>query len=197
MDEDLISKKELLERYGISYGALYRWKRMGLIPESWFLRRSTPSGQETYFHTRQICPRVEQILQRGESSLEELAEKLGLPKETFTATVERYNDLAAKGEDEDFGKESYRLSTLSEAPFYGVRQAGGYLICTMDGIQIDDNMHAINHDFKAIPGLYVIGDMSGNYFSGSYPCLMAGVAMGRTLTFAMKAVKQMAGLENA
>lgn len=35
MDEDLISKKELLERYGISYGALYRWKRMGLIPESW------------------------------------------------------------------------------------------------------------------------------------------------------------------
>ena len=31
----------------------------------------------------------------------------------------------------------------------------------MDGIQIDDNMHAIDHDFKAIPGLYVIGDMSG------------------------------------
>ena len=49
MDEDLISKKELLERYGISYGALYRWKRMGLIPEAWFLRRSAPTGQETYF----------------------------------------------------------------------------------------------------------------------------------------------------
>ena len=66
MDEDLISKKELLERYGISYGALYRWKRMGLIPESWFLRRSTPSGQETYFHTKQICPRVERILESKE-----------------------------------------------------------------------------------------------------------------------------------
>ena len=63
MDEDLISKKELLERYGISYGALYRWKRMGLIPESWFLRRSTPSGQETYFHTKQICLRVERMLE--------------------------------------------------------------------------------------------------------------------------------------
>ena len=116
-------------------------------------------------------------------TIEELAEKLGLPKETFTATVDHYNELAAKGEDEDFGKESYRLSTLSEAPFYGVRQAGGYLICTMDGIQIDDNMHAIDHDFKAIPGLYVIGDMSGNYFSGSYPCLMAGAAAGRSATF--------------
>ena len=53
----------------------------------------------------------------------------------------------------------------------------------MDGIQIDDNMHAIDQDFKAIPGLYVIGDMSGNYFSGSYPSLMAGAAAGRSATF--------------
>ena len=66
--EDLISKRELLERYSVSYGALYRWKRMGLIPEDWFLRRA------------QICPRVEQILQRGETSLEELAEKLREPE---------------------------------------------------------------------------------------------------------------------
>ena len=44
MEEDLISKKELLEQYQISYGALYRWKRMGLIPEAWFLRRSAPTG---------------------------------------------------------------------------------------------------------------------------------------------------------
>ena len=66
--EDLISKRELLERYGVSYGALYRWKRMGLIPEDWFLRRATPTGQETFFHRAQICPRVEQILQRGDTS---------------------------------------------------------------------------------------------------------------------------------
>ena len=78
--EDLISKRELLERYGVSYGALYRWKRMGLIPEDWFLRRATPTGQETFFHRAQICPRVEQILQRGETSLEELAEKLREPE---------------------------------------------------------------------------------------------------------------------
>ena len=116
-------------------------------------------------------------------TIEELAEKLGLPVDTFTATVDRYNELAAKGEDEDFGKEGYRLSTLQQAPFYGVRQAGGYLICTIDGIQIDDNMHAIDQDFKAIPGLYVIGDMSGNYFSGSYPSLMGGAAAGRSATF--------------
>ena len=55
MDEELISKKELLETFGISYGALYRWKRMGLIPEAWFLRRSTSTGQETFFRRDQIC----------------------------------------------------------------------------------------------------------------------------------------------
>lgn len=48
-EEKLIAKKELLSRYGISYGALYRWKRKGLIPEEWFIRRSTVTGQETFF----------------------------------------------------------------------------------------------------------------------------------------------------
>ncbi len=63
--EDLISKKkEVLEQYGISYGALYRWKRMGLIPEAWFIRKSTTTGQETFFRRDQICPRLELILSR-------------------------------------------------------------------------------------------------------------------------------------
>lgn len=75
MDEDLISKKELLEQYGISYGALYRWKRMGLIPEDWFQKKSTSTGQETFFYRAQICERIELILSRG-NSLESLAEEL-------------------------------------------------------------------------------------------------------------------------
>lgn len=116
-------------------------------------------------------------------TIEELAEKLNIPADTFKATVERYNELAAKGEDEDFGKEDYRLSTMDTPPFYGTRQCGGYLICTMDGIQIDDTLHAVDKDYKAIPGLYVIGDCSGNYFAGSYPNLMSGAAAGRSATF--------------
>ena len=75
MEEELISKKELLNKYGISYGALYRWKRMGLIPEDWFLRRSTSTGQETFFYRQQICPRMELILSRSDS-LDRLAKEL-------------------------------------------------------------------------------------------------------------------------
>ena len=72
MDSELISKKDLLQQFGISYGALYRYKRMGLIPEEWFLRRSTPTGQETFFYRSQILPRMEQILGRGASLEDEL-----------------------------------------------------------------------------------------------------------------------------
>ena len=75
MDQNLISKKELLNMYSISYGALYRWKRMGLIPEDWFIRRSTSTGQETFFRREQIIPRMELILERG-ASLEELTKEL-------------------------------------------------------------------------------------------------------------------------
>ena len=122
-------------------------------------------------------------------TIEELAEKLNLPVDTFKATVERYNELAAKGVDEDFGKESYRLSTMDAPPFFGTRQCGGYFICTMDGIQIDDNMHAIRADGSPIEGLYVIGDCSGSYFAGSYPNLMGGAAAGRSVTFGRLAGK--------
>ena len=74
MEQELISKKELLERYGISYGALYRWKRKGLIPEDWFLKKATVTGQETFFPKALICERVELIQsQKDELSLDELA----------------------------------------------------------------------------------------------------------------------------
>ena len=76
-DEKLISKKDLLSRYGISYGALYRWKRMGLIPEEWFVKKSAVTGQETFFERELICRRIEMILGLKDSlSLEEIAKQL-------------------------------------------------------------------------------------------------------------------------
>ena len=79
MDEKqaLISEKALLARYGISYGSLYRWKRKGLIPDEWFIRKATVTGQETYFPEELICERVERILgTKDEVLLDELAAQL-------------------------------------------------------------------------------------------------------------------------
>ncbi len=78
MNEDLITKRELLEKYGISYGALYRWKRMGLIPEEWFIKRAVSTGQETYFDRATITERIDTIIKLKDSmSLEEIAVQLG------------------------------------------------------------------------------------------------------------------------
>jgi DNA-binding transcriptional MerR regulator len=76
MDEEkLISKKEVLEKMGISYGQLYRWKRKGLIPEIWFVRRSTFTGQETFFPRDKIIERIERIkAMKDEHPLDDLAE---------------------------------------------------------------------------------------------------------------------------
>ncbi|MEH7336292.1 YhbD family protein [Neobacillus drentensis] len=75
MSEELISKKELLELAGISYGQLYRWKRKDLIPEEWFVRKSTFTGQETFFPKEKILERINKIQTMKENlSLDELAD---------------------------------------------------------------------------------------------------------------------------
>ena len=132
-------------------------------------------------------------------TLEELADKMGFTgaaKDTFLATVERYNELYDKQNDEDFGKPAYRLSAIRTAPFYGC-WLGASLLTTEQGIAINEKGQALDTNNQPMEGLYITGDMSGSFFANNYPCLMAGVAMGRTLTYAMKAIKQMAGLENA
>lgn len=65
----------MLEQTGISYGQLYRWKRKNLIPEDWFIRKSTFTGQETFFPKDQIIARVEKILgMKDDSSLDDIAD---------------------------------------------------------------------------------------------------------------------------
>lgn len=80
MEEELISKKELLELAGISYGQLYRWKRKQLIPEDWFIRKSTFTGQETFFPKKMMLARIHNIVNmKDDLSLDELADKLSGP----------------------------------------------------------------------------------------------------------------------
>ncbi|MBD7916169.1 DUF4004 family protein [Clostridium sp. Sa3CUN1] len=76
MLEELISKKELLELTGISYGQLYRWKRKDIIPEEWFIKKSVSTGQETFFPREKIIDRINKILElKDEVSLDDLAYK--------------------------------------------------------------------------------------------------------------------------
>jgi DNA-binding transcriptional MerR regulator len=77
MDPEMISKKELLEKTGISYGQLYRWKRKGLLPEEWFVKKSAFTGQETFFPAGKVLERIAKIRElKEETSLDELAGRL-------------------------------------------------------------------------------------------------------------------------
>lgn len=102
-EENLISKKQLLEKYSISYGALYRWKRKGLIPEEWFIKKSTSTGQETFFPADLIFERVELILAKKEDILlDELAEKIFGEEETNAKIVI----------DTVFGEKTFRIKDI-------------------------------------------------------------------------------------
>jgi predicted site-specific integrase-resolvase len=103
MEQELISKKELLELYGISYGALYRWKRKGLIPEEWFIKKSAVTGQETFFPRKLICERMELIQkQKDETSLEELSKQFSTESKKNATVIL----------DTVFGRKSFYLSDI-------------------------------------------------------------------------------------
>ena len=103
MEQELISKRELLELYDISYGALYRWKRHGLIPDEWFIKKSTVTGQETFFPRRLVCERMEIIKrQKDDVSLKELAKLFSKESERNAAVII----------DTVFGKKTFYLNEI-------------------------------------------------------------------------------------
>lgn len=156
-------------------------------------------SQNAEYTNKQLEDNIKAGLVMKADTLNELADKLGFKgsdKTTFLATVERYNELYDKQNDEDFGKMPVRLSAIRTAPFYGA-WLGASLLTTEQGIGINEKTQAVDADNKPIEGLYVTGDMSGSFFANNYPCLMPGIACGRTMTFAIKAIKQMGGLDKA
>jgi len=139
---------------------------------------------------------LESMIEEGRfikaNTIRELAEGLGLPAAELEKTVARYNELFDKQCDEDFGKEAHRLSEIRKPPFYGAR-ACAFLLGTLDGIRIDENMNALDNNYDPIPGLYVLGNDSGGYYANTYVNLVTGGCAGRNMTFARRAARLIAG----
>jgi len=126
-------------------------------------------------------------------TLEDLAKGLNIPVDEFVATVKRYNELCAKGVDEDYGKEKHRMTPVDTAPFYGVR-TGAWHLTTLDGCRINTDMQVLREDGTPIEGLWATGDCTGGFFANNYPNLFTGLACGRTMTFGRHAAKIVAAL---
>ena len=111
-------------------------------------------------------------------TLEELADKIGVDRDTFLATIARYNELVKAGEDEDFHKPVEFLYPVEEGPFYAAK-VGVALLAIVGGLSVNTSLQVLNTEKKPIPGLYATGNASGDLYAIDYPINCAGNSNGR------------------
>ena len=114
---------------------------------------------------------MQAALEAGEGwkadTLEELGEAIGLNKDIYMSSINSYLQVLETGEDPLFQKRTDMMPSLSEGPFYAVRVCSA-IDGTYNGIRVTKNMQALDEDYQPIPGLYVSGQDSGQYFSYPY-----------------------------
>ena len=118
-------------------------------------------------------------------TIEELAEKMGVPVEEFCATIERYNELAKKGVDEDFGKRADRMFAIENPPFYGYKLTDTVLLVCMGGLETTVDFEVLDTNDDVIPGLYAVGNAQGGRFLVDYPLPCPGISHGMAMTHGM------------
>lgn len=127
-------------------------------------------------------------------TLEGLADAYGIEKETFLATVKRYNELCDKGVDEDFGVRGDFIShtSIKEPPFYAIKRVPSVL-ASVGGVQINDDLRVLRDDDTPFDGLYACGDCAGSFYGHEYPLALPGGSIGRGFVFGILSVKAMCG----
>ena len=128
---------------------------------------------------------VQNCLENGTTvcadTIEELAEKIGVPADALVATVARYNEIVELGYDPDFNKGPENLFPIAKPPFYA--SIGTAKILAIAGaLDVDSNMNVLDKAGEPIPGLYAVGNVMGNFFANDYPICCPGLSHGRCLT---------------
>lgn len=140
---------------------------------------------------------VPEALEKGDlhaaDTLQGLAESLGIPADTFEATVKRYNELVEKGEDEDFGKQARRLKPIVEPPFYAFARQP-VCLTSLCGLEVNGNMQVLDSEGNVVEGLFAAGNNSGNFFGGLVQRMNAGgMGVGRAVLTGRLAAKRALG----
>ena len=112
-----------------------------------------------------------------DTSIEGLAEQMGVPADAFVETMTAYNEACEKGVDEAYFKKPQYLRALAEPPFYGIPLATGTM-GSAGGIKVNGNMQVITSDGDAIPGLYAVGLDATGLYGDSYNMEIPGCANG-------------------
>ena len=142
------------------------------------------SGEQ--FYDVYMKPALESGRLKQADTLEDLYKQLGMDEaavERALASTARYNELCAKGVDDDFGKQQKDLRPIVKGPFYGIA-IGEWLLATINGVRVNTNLQAINEEHEPIEGLYMCGNDVGGFFNNSYPQLYGGTQQGKITCFA-------------
>ena len=115
-------------------------------------------------------------------TLEELAEKIGVPADKLKETVEGYNAMYQKGEDTLFDVPAQFLSEVKTAPFYATPLVCSTLTIPF-GLHVNDDSQVCTEDDEPIAGLFAVGNVQGDFFGKDYPVHCPGISHGRCVTF--------------
>ncbi|MBQ9346109.1 MAG: FAD-binding protein [Oscillibacter sp.] len=110
-------------------------------------------------------------------------------QQTALASIERYNELARNGNDEDFGKVASRMWPLENPPYYADQFTPALLLVIVGGLESDEECHTLDTNRNIIPGLYVAGNVQGNRFSHEYPITLKGVSHSMAMFYGYVAGK--------
>lgn len=126
-------------------------------------------------------------------TLEELVAKLypddTAAQQTALDSIQRYNELAKAGYDEDFHKPASRLFAVESGPFYADKFTTALLLVCIGGLESDEDCHTFDADRNVIPGLYVAGNIQGNRFATEYPIGLKGVSHSMAMYYGYVAGK--------
>ena len=126
-------------------------------------------------------------------TLEELVAKIypddTAAQQTALDSIQRYNELAKVGYDEDFHKPASRMWAVENGPFYADKFTTALLLVCIGGLESDKDCHTFDADRNVIPGLYVAGNIQGNRFATEYPIGLKGVSHSMAMYYGYVAGK--------
>jgi succinate dehydrogenase/fumarate reductase flavoprotein subunit/uncharacterized protein with FMN-binding domain len=126
-------------------------------------------------------------------TLEELVAKIypddPAAQQTALDSIQRYNELAKAGYDEDFHKPASRMWAVENGPFYADKFTTALLLVCIGGLESDEDCHTFDADRNVIPGLYVAGNIQGNRFATEYPIGLKGVSHSMAMYYGYVAGK--------
>lgn len=123
-------------------------------------------------------------------SVAELADKLGIPAERLTRTVDEYNRACPEGEFHFAAPDGLATTGLAvpksnwARPLVGPLEAYPIMaanVFTFGGLKTGPDAEVIDRDGRAIPGLWAAGEMTGLYYSNytGSTSVLRGAVFGR------------------